>query len=149
MARLYFYLIFTLCVPTYRLWAWLWGFPVSECRKVRSRGKVLFQATLWGARRWKAREPLVPNEEPLARQPALCYANSSALHAEIDPLLPSLNKIDFILSFYCRLSCLREAVIWRCLMVRVCLCAPEERRGCFTSEFLSLCEKDRFLWGWI
>lgn len=120
------------------------GFPVFKCRKVRSSSKVLFQATLWGAQQWKASEPLVPDEEPLAHQPMLCYANSSALYAESDPFLPFLNKIDFILSFYCRLSCPRKAVIWRCLMVRACLCVPEERRGCFASEFLSCVKRIAF-----
>lgn len=68
----------------------------------------------------------------------LCYANTSALYAENDPFLPLLNKIDFILSFYCTLSCLWKAVIWQCLMVRVCLCASEERWWwCFASKFLS------------
>lgn len=65
----------------------------------------------------------------ISSQPMLCYANSSALYAENDPFLPFLNKIDFILSFYCRLSCLWKAVIWWCLMVRVCLCVPRERGG--------------------
>lgn len=115
-----------------------------KCRKVRSRSKVLFQATLWGAQQWKASEPLVTHEEPLAHQPMLCYANNSALYAQNDPCLPFLNKIDFILSFYCRLSCLRKAVIWRCLMVRVCLCVPEEKRGGFTSEFLSCVKRSSF-----
>lgn len=115
-----------------------------ECRKVRSISKVLFQATLWGAQQWKASELLVIDEEPLARQPGLCYANSSALYAENDLLLPLLNKIEFIISFYCRLSCLRKAVIWWCLMVQVCLCATEERRGCFASEFLSCVKRIAF-----
>lgn len=69
---------------------------------------MLFQATFCGAQQRKASEPLVTDEEPLAHQPALCYANSSALYAENDPFLPFLNKIDFILSFYCRLSCLAK-----------------------------------------
>ena len=58
---------------------------------------------------------------------------------KMTPSYPFLNKIDFILSFYCRLSCLRKKrqSFGRCLMVRACLCAPGERRGCFTSEFLS------------
>lgn len=120
------------------------GFPLFECRKVRRRSKVLFRATLWGAQQWKASEPLVTDEEPLAGQLVLCYANSSALYAENDPLLPFLNKIDFILSFYCRLSCLRKAVIWWCLMVRACLCVPEERRGCLASEFLSCVKRIAF-----
>lgn len=120
------------------------GFPVFKCRKVRSRRKVLFQATLWGAQQWKASEPLVTDEEPLAHQPMLCYANSSALYGENDPFLSFLNKIDFILSFYCHLSCLWKAVIWWCLMVRVCLCVPEERRGSFTSEFLSCVKRIAF-----
>lgn len=120
------------------------GFPVLKCREVRSRSKVLFQATLCGAQQWKASEPLVTDEEPLAHQPLLCYANSSALYAENDPFLPFLSKIDFILSFYCRLSCRRKAVIWWCLMVRACLCVPGERRGCFTSEFLSCVKRIAF-----
>lgn len=125
------------------------GFPIFKGRKVRSRRKVLFQTTLYWTQQWKASEPLVTDEEPLAHQPALCYANSSALYAENDPFLPFLNKIDFILSFYCRLSCLRKAVIWQCLMVWVCLCAPEEEAGVFCVWIPELCEKDRFLWGWI
>lgn len=125
------------------------GFSVLKGREVRSRRKVPFQTTLYWTQQWKASEPLVTDEEPLAHQPALCYANSSALYAENDPFLPFLNKIDFILSFYCRLSCLWKAVIWQCLMVRVCLCAPEEEAGVFCLWIPELCEKDRFLWGWI
>lgn len=32
-------------------------------------------------------------------------------------------------------------------MVRACLCAPEERRGCFASEFLSCVKRIAFFWG--
>lgn len=119
-------------------------FPVFECRKVSSNSWLLFQATLWGAQQWKASELLVIDEEPLICQPWLCYANSSALYAETDPLLPSLNKIDFILSFYGAPSCLRRAVIWWCFMVQVCLCVPEGTQGCLTSEFLSCVKRITF-----
>lgn len=127
------------------------GFPVFEYIEVRIRSKELFQATLWGAQQWKARELLVTNEEPLAGQPLLCYANSSPLYAETDPFLPFLNKIDIILSFYCQLSCLRMAVIWQCLMARVCLwCVWRKVAGrvCVWIPELRV-KRDRFLWGWI
>lgn len=45
-----------------------------------------------GANQWKASEPLVTDEEPLARQPVLCYA-------ENDPVLPFFeqNRLYFII----------------------------------------------------
>lgn len=48
---------------------------------------------------------------------------------KMTPSVPFLNKMDFILSFYCRLFCLRRAVIWWCLMVRMRLCAWRRRGG--------------------
>lgn len=59
---------------------------------------------------------------------------------KMTPSYPFLNKIDFILSFYCRLSCLRKkkAVIRPTFDgASVFVCAPAERRGCFASEILS------------
>lgn len=44
---------------------------------------------------------------------------------KMTPFYPFLNKIDFILSFYCRLSCLRKRQsfgdVWWCERVCVCL----------------------------
>lgn len=123
---------------------------LSSRAEVTSSIKVLFQTTLYWTQQWKSSEPLVIDEEPLAHQPGLCYANSLHSMHKMTPLLPFLNKTNFILSFYCCLSCLQKAVIWQCLRVRVCFCAPEEKEvGVFCVWIPELCEKDRFLWGWI
>lgn len=128
-------------MSVYRLWAWLWDFLHFSVGRLGAEVRCCFRP-LYAEH--NSEKPLVRDEEPLAHQPRLCYANSSALYAENDLFLPFLNKIDFILSFYCRLSCLQKAVIWRCLMVRACLCVPKERRGCLTSEFLSCVKRIAF-----
>lgn len=147
------FIVWALCVSVRvcfvrRHWAWHWDFLCLNTKRSGAEVRCCFRP-LCGAQQWEASEPLVTDEEPLAHQPALCYANSSAPYAENDPFLPFLNKIDFILSFYCRLSCLQKAVIWWCLMVWACLCVPDEEAGVFCVWIPELCEKDRFLWDWI
>lgn len=144
MACLLFYLTLCLFVDVHRLWAWHCDFLLLNVERSGAEVRCCFRPLYEKHNSGKASEPLVTDEEPLAHQPVLCYAKSSALYAENDPFLPFLNKIDFILSFYCRLSCLRKAVIWWCLMGRVCLCVPEKRRGCFASEFLSCVKRIAF-----